>query len=64
MSRPEKDSPEWDLWVAAIDVAVAPPVKKGTYSYAANVPWHLVERLRDALDAVGIDWLDVKTGHR
>lgn len=58
MGRPVKGTPEWDLWVAAIDVAVYPPAdpKRGTvYVSAARI-----EELRRALDACGIDWRAVK----
>lgn len=58
--RPDKGTPEYDLWIAAIDVATAPPVKKGTTSFAASVPWTRIEALRDALEAVGIDWRKAK----
>lgn len=61
MSRPEKGTPEFDLWVAAIDVATSPPLKGGQAAYSAQVPWSEILRLRAALEAVGIDWRAAKT---
>lgn len=60
MSAPQKGTPEHDLWVAAIDVAVTAPLRKGEYVHAALVPWSLINDLRSSLDALGIDWRKVK----
>lgn len=54
--RPEKGTPEFELWVSAIDVAHAAPLKRGTYSHTAQVPWTIINEVRAALEAVGIDW--------
>jgi hypothetical protein len=59
--RPVKGTPEYDLWVAAINVAVYPSLKHQDHVWNAQVAWNLVEKLRAALDAVGIDWKGVKT---
>jgi hypothetical protein len=55
-SRPEKGSLEYELWLCAIEVAAYPPAKRGTNVYAAHVPWDAIDRLRAALEAVGVDW--------
>lgn len=56
-ARPVKGSPEWDLWVAAIEVAAWPPLThSSTTVYAAKVPWSMIEALRERLDALGVDW--------
>jgi len=47
--KPEKGTPEYAPW------------HKGTYSYAASIPWKLVDELREAVEGVGIDWREVKT---
>lgn len=60
--KPDKDTPEYDLWIAAIEVAIAPPLTHGI-QYAAKVPWSLIEDLREKLDAVGIDWKTAKAKH-
>lgn len=60
MTRPEKGTPEWDLWVAAIDVAADPPLGRMKTSVDAKVAWRLIDHLRDALDALDIDWRTVK----
>ena len=60
MSAPEKGTPEYALWVAAIEVAIHAPLKQGTYSSDAKVRWHAIHELRAALDAVGIDWRTAK----
>lgn len=41
---------------AAIAVAAAAPAKRGTYVTKAGVYWPLIDELRDALDALGIEW--------
>jgi hypothetical protein len=61
MPKPEKDTPEYELWLCAIEVAVAAPWKQGTHSYSAQIPWNNVNNLRQALDALGIDWRKTKT---
>lgn len=60
MPHPEKGTPEYELWLCAIDIAVAAPWRKGTYSHSAQIPWEDIDKLRQALDAVRIDWRDVK----
>jgi hypothetical protein len=58
MTRPDKGTPEYDLWVAAIDVATYPPLKaKGA---TLQVSERRIEALRDALDRLGIDWREVR----
>lgn len=55
-ARPEQGTPEYTLWIAAIDVAHAAPLKQGQYSHTAQVPWTIIHEVRAALEAVGIDW--------
>lgn len=52
---PREGTPERDLWLAAIAVALEPPLRQGQAS-AARVSWHLVRQLRDALEGAGVDW--------
>jgi hypothetical protein len=54
--RPPKGTPEYAVWLAAIDVALAAPLKQGTNVYAASIPWSIVTDLRAQLAAAGIDW--------
>ena len=58
MSTPQKDSPEWELWVAAVDIATSAPLTAHTHSVL--VSWKRVERLREALDVLGVDWRTAK----
>lgn len=60
MTRPAEGTPEWDLWIASIEVATAAPWKRGTDVHAASIPWTLILDLRAALEAVGIDWQTAK----
>lgn len=55
-TRPAKGTPEWDLWIAAIEVAMAAPERRGQYSSSALIYWPKIEALRAALDVLGIDW--------
>lgn len=56
----------WDdetaqLVTAAIRVAIAPPVKPNSPTQIwSNVPRSSIEALREALEAIGIDWREVK----
>jgi hypothetical protein len=54
--RPAKGTPEWDLWVAAIEVAMDAPERHSATTTHALIYWPKVEQLRAALEAVGIDW--------
>lgn len=45
-----------ELFDAVISVAAAAPMKKGATVFAAQIPWSRIERLRNALDAAGIEW--------
>lgn len=56
--RPKKGTPDWELWVAALEVAIYPPVKgqRATTQVARS----RIEALRSAFDAVGIDWRETK----
>ncbi len=50
-------TPEYKLRVAAIEIAAYPPVSHdSSTTFAAKVPWRMIEELRDALDAVGVEW--------
>lgn len=57
---PPKGTPEYELWIAATEVAASAPLRAGTHSFSAQVPWYLIKQLRDALDQLGIDWREVK----
>lgn len=59
--RPMKGTPEYDLWVTAIEIAAAAPLKQRENVWAARVPWTMIDRLRTALDELGLDWETVKT---
>jgi hypothetical protein len=54
--RPQKGTPEFDLWVAAIEIAMDAPERHGSTTTHALIYWPKVEALRAALDALGIDW--------
>lgn len=54
--RPTKGTPEYAVWLAAIDVVLAAPLKQGTNVFAASIPWSIVTDLRAQLAASGIDW--------
>lgn len=41
---------------ATIRVAASAPKKRGQYVTYAKVYWPYIEELRDALDALGIEW--------
>jgi hypothetical protein len=62
VTLPAKGTPEYDLWSAAIDVALAPPLRNRHPDtvYSAQVPWTDIERLREALEAADIDWKAAK----
>lgn len=50
------DDPAGRVIDAARAVAAYPPRKPGQYVSKAGVYWPLIIELRDALDALGIDW--------
>jgi hypothetical protein len=60
VTRPEKGTPEWDLWLAAIDIAAAAPLRQTPNTHAAQIPWWVIHELRSALTKLGIDWEKVK----
>lgn len=60
MDIPKKGTPEFALWVAALDIAAVAPLKQGTNVFAAGVDWRLIHDLRAALDQLGLDWRGVK----
>jgi hypothetical protein len=49
------------VFVAAIEVAIAAPLKQGENVWAAKVKWGAIHELRGALDLCGIDWRTAKT---
>ena len=57
---PEKGTPEYELWILAIDIAIAVPERHGAYVGNAGIPWEYIHELRKTLDALGIDWLKAK----
>lgn len=60
MTRPAEGTPEYALWVAAIEVAMAAPLKRKAHTTSAGIYWPKVTALREALDALGIDWRAAK----
>lgn len=59
-ARPKQGTPEWELWVAACEVAIYPPIRHAAHVATGAVDWDRLEALRRALDGVGIDWRSVK----
>ena len=60
MSKPEKGTPEYDLWICAIEVAIHAPWTQNQFTVAAKIPWQDINALRTALEKVGIDWRPAK----
>ena len=58
--RPPPGTPSYQLWLAAIDVALEAPLSQGTHVHAAQIPWTVIHELRAALDALSIDWRKYK----
>jgi hypothetical protein len=58
--RPQKGTPEYKLWIEAIEVALAAPMHQNENAYAAKIPWSRIHKLRAALEGVGIDWKAAK----
>ncbi len=56
----EPETPEYDLVIAAIEVAMRPPLQPHPHVVDAKVPWKLITDLRERLDALGIDWRKAK----
>lgn len=54
MARPKKGTPEYELWLCAIEVATYPPIEHGNQA-TGQVSWQPLDNLRAALDGVGID---------
>jgi hypothetical protein len=57
---PARGTPEHELWMAAVSVAVSAPLTHGPSTTYALVYWPRMDALRAALDAVGVDWRAVK----
>lgn len=57
--RPAKGTPEYDPWIAAIEIATFPPtsIRPGSEPKVAAIR---IEALRTALEACGIDWRKAK----
>jgi hypothetical protein len=55
MSAPKKGTPEYELWISAIDLATSVSLNP-TGARTAQVPWRLITELRDVLDKLHIDW--------
>jgi hypothetical protein len=55
-ARPMKGTPEWDLWVTAISIARRAPRRHSETTVSANIPWTLINQLRTALTACGVEW--------
>jgi len=50
------DSPASQLLDVAVAIAGYAPKRQNKYTHCANVSWKLIHELRDALDAVGVEW--------
>lgn len=61
MSIPEKGTPEYDLWVTAIDIAIAAPYDQNRTVVDTKIPWLLIHELRSRLDTLDINWRAAKT---
>ena len=44
----------------ALQIAATPPERRDRRAYLAQVPWRLVDELRDELAAAGVDWRSFK----
>jgi hypothetical protein len=60
VNLPDPGTPEYEVFVAAIEIAAYGPLKPGQHVFAAKVPWTRLMRLRDALTAAGIPWETVR----
>jgi hypothetical protein len=60
---PEKGTPEYALWSAAVEVALAAPARQNPSTYDARVPWDTINQLREAIKGIGIDWNAFKADH-
>jgi hypothetical protein len=49
-----------EVFIWAIECAASAPAQKNKYATKAGVSWWRIEKLRDALEAAGIDWQEVK----
>lgn len=52
----EPDNPAGRVLDAAIRVAAAAPKRRGTHVSSASIYWPYLLELREALDAMGIEW--------
>lgn len=52
----EERTPAARLMDAVIAVAAAAPARPGTNVFAAKISWRKITELRDALDAMGVEW--------
>lgn len=43
----------------ALEIAIVTKVKRSKYANHAIVPWRLIEELRTAIGAAGVDWLEL-----
>jgi hypothetical protein len=59
-AMPPPGTPEFGVWVAALDVATSPPLRHAATTGYAQVPWGEIEKLRDALETAGLDWRAVR----
>lgn len=57
---PLRGTPEFAVWVAALDVATSPPLRHAETTSSAQVPWAEIDRLRAAIEAAGLDWRKIK----
>lgn len=53
-----EQTPAGSVLDAAVAIAAAAPAKPGSHVFASAIPWGRIHELRDALDALGIEWRD------
>jgi hypothetical protein len=54
------DTPASRLLDLATEIAVYAPKRQGQNVHTAGISWRLIHELREALDAMGIDWRAAK----
>jgi hypothetical protein len=56
LTLPERLAPAGRVLDAATAIANRAPVAPGKYVTDAKIPWRLIRELRDALDAMEVEW--------
>jgi hypothetical protein len=55
-AKPPEPEPAARVLDAALRIARNAPATRGTYVSHARIYWPLIEELRAALDALGVEW--------